>query len=183
MTNRDDEYPLMIMEPGSTSKNDAFMLSSSRPPERSLGVSKRLIALVIFLGILTIVVVVLQFCFEAHLSKQKNASSCQKSTIVRNCTVTLVESIPEDVTFPNGSIVNPTIYSGWMDLLKIAKKEIDIASFYWTMRGSDTNTTDASTKQGEEVFASLEATAKRGKYKKKMQIRQSCIIPKEQPIY
>lgn len=70
-----------------------------------------------------------------------------------------------------------------MDLLKIAKKEIDIASFYWTMRGSDTNTTDASTKQGEEVFASLEATAKRGKYKKKMQIRQSCIIPKEQPIY
>lgn len=162
MTNRDDEYPLMIMEPGSTSKNDAFMLSSSRPPERSLGVSKRLIALVIFLGILTIVVVVLQFCFEAHLSEQKNASSCQKSTVVPNCTVTLVESIPEDVTFPNGSIVNPTIYSGWMDLLKIAKKEIDIASFYWTMRGSDTNTTDASTKQGEEVFASLEATAKRG---------------------
>lgn len=182
MTTQDDEYTLMIMEPGSTSKNDAFMLSSSRPQERSFGVSKRLIALVIFLGILTIVVVVLQFCFEAHRSEQKKATSCQKFTVAPNCTVTLVESIPEDVTFPNGSIVNPSIYSGWMDLLEIAEREIDIASFYWTMRGSDTNTTDASTKQGEEVFASLEAAAKRGKHEKTMQIRQSSLIPRERLI-
>ena len=49
-----------------------------------------------------------------------------------------------------------------MNLLKIAKQEIHIASFYWTLKGSDTKTTDPSTKEGEDVLESLEAAAKRG---------------------
>lgn len=140
------------MMEGAQSKPEVFVTSKSAPSARPVHVlSKRLVAFVVFLGVLALVVVILQFCIKT------NSKPCSV-----DCTVTLVESIPENVTFPKGTIRNPSIYNGWMYLLKIARKEIDIASFYWTLRGSDTHTSDPSTKQGEDVFNGLEAAAKRG---------------------
>ena len=146
-----------------SSKPDYLISSTSPPPRRASPVSKRLIAFVVSLGILTVVLVILQFCFRSNSSSQEQAIKASNTPCSGDCTITLVESIPVDVKFPVGSITNPSIYNGWMNLLKIAEQEIDIASFYWTLKGSDTNTTDASTKQGEDVFEGLEAAAKRGK--------------------
>ena len=152
---------LMTIEPDCDFKQDMHGKSGSLPPKRQFAMSKRLVALVVFLGILTIAVVVLQFCFEAS-SSEKEAIECSDASRTGNCTITLVESIPRNVSFPSGAITNPSTYSGWMYLLEIAKKEIDIASFYWTLQGNDTKTTDPSTEQGDYVFAALEAAAKRG---------------------
>ena len=74
-----------------------------------------------------------------------------------------MESIPENVTFSAGSVQNPSIYDGWMNLLDIAEERIDIASFYWTLQGSDTKTTDYSTEEGETVFKKLQDVAKAGR--------------------
>ena len=49
----------------------------------------------------------------------------------------VVESIPENLTFPNGSAEHMSTYDGLMELLNLAETSIDIASFYWTLKGSD----------------------------------------------
>jgi len=125
--------------------------------------SKWLIVMVVFLGMLAVTLVILQFCIKESSSVRTKEPDAI-SSYTGDCTITLVESIPEGVKFPAGSIHNPSIYNGWLNLLKFAEKQIDIASFYWTLRGSDTNTSDPSTQQGENVFEEIIAAAKRGTF-------------------
>ncbi|XP_020611844.1 phospholipase D3-like [Orbicella faveolata] len=154
MADRSASYVLMMeQKPGVilSAKQNASMRQRS----------KWLIALVVFLGMLAVTLVILQFCIKGSSSittKDSNAIS----PYTGDCTITLVESIPEGVKFPAGSVHNPSIYNGWMNLLKSAEEQIDIASFYWTLQGSDTNTSDPSTQEGENVFEEIQAAAKRG---------------------
>ena len=55
-----------------------------------------------------------------------------------------MESIPENLTFSPGSPSHPSIFDGWMELIRSANKSINIASFYWTMRGKDIGVDDPS---------------------------------------
>ena len=126
--------------------------------------SKWVIALVVFLGMLAVTLVILQFCIKRSNSITTNESNAI-SPCTGDCTITLVESIPEGVKFPAESVHNPSIYNGWMNLLKFAEEQIDIASFYWTLRGIDTKTSDPSTQQGENVFEEIQAAAKRGTFR------------------
>ena len=48
-----------------------------------------------------------------------------------------MESIPENLTFEAGSPLHMSTYDGWMSIIQAANAKIDIASFYWTLRGSD----------------------------------------------
>lgn len=50
---------------------------------------------------------------------------------------TLVESIPENLTYGEGSPTHPTTYSAWKTLLSIATETIDIGSFYWSLKSGD----------------------------------------------
>lgn len=50
--------------------------------------------------------------------------------------ITLVESIPEGLVY-NGSAPNPSIFESWLQLIKLAESSIDIASFYWSLNGTD----------------------------------------------
>ncbi len=50
---------------------------------------------------------------------------------------TLVESIPANLTYPAGSPSFPSTFNAWRTLMSNAKKTIDIASFYWSLRGVD----------------------------------------------
>ena len=122
---------------------------------------KWVIALVVFLGMLALTLVILQFCIKGSSLNTTNESNAI-SSYTGDCTITLVESIPEGVKFPTGSVHNPSIYNGWMNLLKFAEEQIDIASFYWTLQGSDTNTSDPSTQRGEQVFEEIQTAARRG---------------------
>ena len=161
MSSRSASYT-PIMDTASSSKENAFVTSKFPPSTHPLVRKRLMIALVVVLGILTVVIVTLQFYIKTTSGGKEQEIKYSDGPCSGDCTVTLVESVPQNVEFPAGSITNPSIYSGWKYLLQIAKEEINIASFYWTLRGSDTNTTDASTQQGEDVFASLEAAAKRG---------------------
>ena len=51
--------------------------------------------------------------------------------------ITLVESIPENVTFAPGSVTSLSTYDAWRELLARATTSIDLAVFYWTLRGDD----------------------------------------------
>ena len=60
------------------------------------------------------------------------------------CSISLVESIPENLTYPDGSPLLPSIYDAWMRLIGSATKSIDIAAFYWTLTSPDLHIKDPS---------------------------------------
>ncbi|XP_033928022.1 5'-3' exonuclease PLD3 [Melopsittacus undulatus] len=79
-----------------------------------------------------------------------------------SCSIVLVESIPEGMSFGSGSIPTPSTFSAWMQLLLSVRHSIDIASFYWTMTNTDTGTAEASAAQGERILQELLRLPQRG---------------------
>ncbi|KAL5008642.1 hypothetical protein ScPMuIL_014223 [Solemya velum] len=71
------------------------------------------------------------------------------------CSLTLVESIPDNLTYPAGAPVHPSTYDGLLSLINSAKQSIELASFYWSLHGSDTSYHDDSDWQGESLFQKL----------------------------
>ena len=57
--------------------------------------------------------------------------------------LSIVESIPENLTYPAGSPSHTSTYDSWMWLLQEANSSIDVGSYYWTLRGFD-DVTDPS---------------------------------------
>lgn len=58
--------------------------------------------------------------------------SCQQY-----CKFSLVESIPQGMSYRNGSTPFPSTFSVWSSMLEEATSTIEIASSYWTLRDSD----------------------------------------------
>lgn len=84
------------------------------------------------------------------------------------CVITLVESIPENLTYPTDSPSHPSTYSGLIELMKMATKQIEIASYYWTLNGSDIGFYDNSSWQGESVLETLMVAGRDRKLKIKI---------------
>ncbi|XP_015685306.1 phospholipase D3-like, partial [Protobothrops mucrosquamatus] len=78
------------------------------------------------------------------------------------CSLVLLESIPDTLRYPSPSPQNPTIYEGWMDLLSGANSVVEIAAFYFTLRDSDLQMEDPSANPGLEVFNMLRSLPSRG---------------------
>lgn len=60
--------------------------------------------------------------------------------------LSIVESIPENLTYPSTAPSHGTTYEGWKMLLKAATKTVDLASYYWTLQGHG-QVTDVTDKQ------------------------------------
>ena len=58
-----------------------------------------------------------------------------------------MESIPDNLTYANGSLPHPSTYTGISQLLDKAQGTIEIASFYWSMRPGDLPSPDGSSWQ------------------------------------
>lgn len=79
-----------------------------------------------------------------------------------NCRYDLTESIPEGLVFPEGSISNST-FDELYALVKNAQSTIDVASFYWTLLGTDVMPSpDATSAPGEALLAAFQEAAQRG---------------------
>ncbi|XP_070622339.1 5'-3' exonuclease PLD3-like isoform X2 [Erythrolamprus reginae] len=87
----------------------------------------------------------------------KEAEECSAQ-----CRLVLLESIPDTLRYPSSSPRNPTTYDGWMDLLAEANSVVEIGAFYFTLRDSDLQIEDSSSKQGLEVFNMLRSLPSRG---------------------
>lgn len=53
------------------------------------------------------------------------------------CRFTLVESIPENLTYPDGEPMHMSVFESWSQLIALAERSIDIATFYSTLKGQD----------------------------------------------
>jgi len=83
-----------------------------------------------------------------------------------------VESIPIGLTYPDGSPKFLSTYEAWQQLLDSAKTSLDIASFYWTLKGEDTpGVDDNSTQPGEDIFGRLLANGNGGSRSPRIKIR------------
>lgn len=51
--------------------------------------------------------------------------------------ISIVESIPQNLTYKPDEYIHPSTYSGLKALLELAKESVHIASYYWTLRGPD----------------------------------------------
>ncbi|XP_026473353.1 phospholipase D3-like [Ctenocephalides felis] len=81
----------------------------------------------------------------------KGPKSCED-----NCQIHLTETIPEGLIYPVNSIMPPSTYESWMNLINAASETIDIASFYWTLRLNEVHQ-HASSQKGEDIFQALKA--------------------------
>lgn len=81
------------------------------------------------------------------------------------CTLSLVESIPENLTFAASSPSHPSTYDGIMRLMASAQQTIEIASYYWTLNGNDIPYHDNSSWQGESILKTLIAAGRDKKIK------------------
>jgi len=78
-----------------------------------------------------------------------NGTSCDPA-----CNLGIVESIPQNLTYPSDSPTHLSTYDAWSRLLMAAKETVDIASFYWVLRGED-NARDPTDWEGENIFKAL----------------------------
>lgn len=78
------------------------------------------------------------------------------------CSVRLVESIPDSLNYGSDAPRHLSTFQAWMDLLAGANNSVEIAAFYFTLRDSDLHREDPSSQQGKEVFESLSALPSQG---------------------
>nr|XP_033808924.1 phospholipase D4 [Geotrypetes seraphini] len=88
---------------------------------------------------------------EKRGPKMEHAHSCGDP-----CSFVLVESFPVDMTYEDNITNGKPLYDAWMDLLSIAKENINIASFYWSLTGADVGVNDSSSTPGEEILKEFE---------------------------
>ena len=122
--------------------------------------------LCIGLGLVLIAAIVITTIILSHFynsTRRNNFSKLEPCS--DTCTVTVVESIPENLTYTKSSVQSSSTYNGWQNLLAAATESLDIAAFYFSLRGSDTKTIDPSTAQGENIFQGIVDAGKRGNLK------------------
>nr|XP_008122050.1 PREDICTED: inactive phospholipase D5 isoform X3 [Anolis carolinensis] len=68
-----------------------------------------------------------------------------------NCRVALVENIPEGINYSDSAPSHLSLFQGWMNLLNMAKKSVDIVSSQWDLSHSH-----PSACQGKHLFDKLQ---------------------------
>lgn len=83
------------------------------------------------------------------------------------CSSQIVETLPRDLVY-NETIISKQTHQGWLELIQSATKSIDIASFYWTLKGEDVMPSPVpESRDGEDILGALLTAGK----KKSIKIR------------
>ncbi|XP_036127068.1 5'-3' exonuclease PLD4 [Molossus molossus] len=77
------------------------------------------------------------------------------------CRLVLVESSPQDMPFASGSPSAQPLAQAWLQLLDAAQESVHIASYYWSLTGSDIGVQDPSSQPGEALLQKLQQTLDR----------------------
>ncbi|XP_021935542.1 phospholipase D3-like isoform X3 [Zootermopsis nevadensis] len=106
---------------------------------------------------ITIILILIVLVVLLPLMEQKEVDYAKSSSIScpQTCRFSLVESIPEGLTYPNSTVIHPSTHDVWFGLIKLAQHSIEIGSFYWTLRSADVTPGDPSSQKGEEIFQAL----------------------------
>jgi len=77
--------------------------------------------------------------WEFRLNSEKNDHLTYYLLYFIFYSMTLVESIPTNLTYPSGSPQHLSTFDAWNTIMNQAKYSLDIASYYWVLRGFGNN--------------------------------------------
>ncbi|XP_015206154.1 5'-3' exonuclease PLD4 isoform X1 [Lepisosteus oculatus] len=83
------------------------------------------------------------------IQEDKNVCSDMSSLI-------LVETIPLDMKYEGNSTFGQPLYKAWTDLLNMATRSIDVASFYWSLTGEDIGVKTYTDIPGKDILKQFE---------------------------
>ncbi|XP_041809313.1 5'-3' exonuclease PLD4 [Chelmon rostratus] len=134
-------------------------LHDSYVPNKTRSTSCATLAVV--LGCLTVLGIVLAIAVlerpappKDHKTLPGEAGGSNVST--DQCSMVLVESIPQHVTYTANATFGIPLEKAWKDLISMATDQVDVASFYWTLTGEDINVNSSSDIPGREILKELE---------------------------
>uniref|UniRef100_H3AI36 Phospholipase D family member 5 n=1 Tax=Latimeria chalumnae TaxID=7897 RepID=H3AI36_LATCH len=73
----------------------------------------------------------------------------------KHCGVVIVENIPEGLNYSDDAISHMSLFQGWMSLLNMAQKTVDIVSGSWIPNGSYMEHSHPTLWQGQHLFQKL----------------------------
>nr|XP_046268340.1 5'-3' exonuclease PLD4 [Scatophagus argus] len=119
------------------------------------------VTLAVILGFLTVLGILLAIAVlerpppsRDHETLPGDAGGSSSST--DQCSMVLVESIPQYVKYKGNVTFGIPLDKAWKDLLSMATDQLDVASFYWTLTGEDINVNSSSDIPGKEILKELE---------------------------
>ena len=114
--------------------------------------------------ILTVLFILIAFVVAVGKSTVNFSADLNSQPCNNMCSLQLIETIPSGMEYEPGSPKYPAIVDKLKEILNSATQTIDIASSYWTLRGTDVEGGPyPMAKVGEEIFDGLiEAATKRG---------------------
>ena len=111
---------------------------------------------------------------ESIAPSSSSSSSSRATTTTSKCKVHVSESIPLGMSYPSGPIFPSTI-DHLLQMCNEARRSLDIASFYWTLQGSDVmpHPPDNSSVPGENLLNCYIDAAKNRGVKVRIAVSQS----------
>ncbi|XP_067938490.1 5'-3' exonuclease PLD3-like [Watersipora subatra] len=161
ITNETANGGVGVRRPWPKTKSDTLLQDAQAEDEKpSKSVCNRIqgaIFPIIVLGIILGLVVMLFI-----INSSENDTVVVSYTCDTGCSISLVESVPEGLVYPDGAPSHNSTYSAWADLITSANESLLISSMYWTLRNKETNSSEPSAEQGEKIFKLLEKALNRG---------------------
>nr|BAN21362.1 conserved hypothetical protein [Riptortus pedestris] len=110
--------------------------------------------------LLIVLVVILPLLDAAEKHHRSAAHDYLRNKCLQNCSISLVETIPDGMSYRNGSTPYRSTHDVWMEMIELANSTIEIASFYWTLRDTDVKREHnilkwPGSERGEDIFNSL----------------------------
>ncbi|XP_017272816.1 5'-3' exonuclease PLD4 isoform X2 [Kryptolebias marmoratus] len=118
------------------------------------------VTLAVVLGCLTVLGVILAIAVLERPAAPKDHETLPQDTEGDNsthqCSMSLVESIPVHLKYKDNVTFGIPLEQVWEDLISVATKRVEVASFYWTLTGEDINVNTTSDILGKEILKRLE---------------------------
>ncbi|XP_023146640.2 5'-3' exonuclease PLD4 [Amphiprion ocellaris] len=119
------------------------------------------VALAVVLGCLTVLGVLLAIAVLERPPEPKDHETLPQDAggsnfSIDQCSMTLVESIPQHMKFKANVTLGLPLVEAWKDLISGATHQVDVVSFYWTLTGEDININSSSDLPGRDILKELE---------------------------
>ncbi|KAM6912551.1 5'-3' exonuclease PLD4 [Xenentodon cancila] len=115
------------------------------------------VTLAVVLGCLTVLGIVLAVAVlerppapENHETRPRD--DADEDFTANQCSMSLVESIPEDLKYNASVTFGVPLEEVWKSLISMATKQVEVASFYWTLTGEDINVNSSFDIPGKDIL-------------------------------
>ncbi|XP_067310978.1 5'-3' exonuclease PLD4 isoform X2 [Pseudorasbora parva] len=144
------------------SLHDSYV-SNKREPKWSVSALLATGGLIV-LGVLLAIVVIEKLRNENEINaalSPHHTPTCDHTVPNEQSSIVLVESFPLGMDYGRNASAGKSLDEAWKDLLSLATKQIDVASFYWSLTADDINVNSSADRAGREILEEFRALSSR----------------------